>query len=42
MEENQERKFICDSDDLPGYVWVVSSKMHYLIPKSRAEEEGLI
>lgn len=41
-KRQQTRKFICESQDLPGWVWVWSNGLNYLIPASRAQEEGLI
>jgi hypothetical protein len=40
--KQENREFICKSDDLPGWVWIRSGRTSFLIPKSRAQEEGLL
>lgn len=40
--KNETKGFVCRSDDLPGWVWVLIQGSYQLIPASQAEEEGLI
>ncbi len=42
--KKQIRRYISDSEDLPGWIWVtdVIQGFSFLMPKSTAREEGII
>jgi len=42
--KKETRKYICDSQDLPGWVWItdIVHGFYFLMPRSKAKEQGLI